>query len=128
MVEQIYRDSNTLVEFNPVRNTIIVNVSGCSDCYSFYYWNLSKVLRLFSSRYTQYRTINHGEDFKSLIYHNHLKLSTLSKFNNTIYNIIKEYLHKQKLLINKKDFEYSDLKDRPIELLKHLCEKYKIKL
>lgn len=128
MIERIYRDSNTLVEFNPARNTITVNVSGCGDEYSFYYWNLSKVLRLFTRRYIQDRTINHGEDFKSLIYHNHLKLSTMSKFNNTIYNIIKEYLHRQKLLINKKDFKYSDLKNKSIELLKHLCEKYKIKL
>ena len=128
MVERIYRDSNTLVEFNPIRNTITVDVSGCGDSYSFYYWNLSKVLRLFTRRVAQCRDINHGEDFKSLIYHNHLGVSTISKFNNTIYNIIKEYLRRQELLINKKDFKYSDLKDRPIELLKHLCEKYKIKL
>ena len=128
MAEQIYRDSNTLVRFNPIRSTIRVEVSGCDDCYSFYYWNLSKVLRLFTRRYAQCRDINHGEDFKSLIYHNHLGMSTISKFNNTIYNVIKEYLSKQKLLINKKDFKYSDLKDRPIEFLKHLCEQYKIKL
>ena len=128
MVEQIYRDSNTLVKFNPIRNTITVDVSGCGDCYSFYYWNLSKVLRLFTRRYVQCRDINHGEDFKSLIYHNHLSSITLLKFNNTIYNIIKEYLRRQKLLINKKDFKYSNLKDKPIELLKYLCEKHRIKL
>lgn len=128
MVEQIYRDSNTLVEFNPIRNTITVNVSGCGDCYRFYYWNLSKVLRLFSRRLIQRREINHGEDFKSLIDHNHLGVSTISKFNITISDKIKEYLKERELLINKKDFKYSDLKDKPIELLKHLCEKYKIKL
>lgn len=128
MAERIYRDSNTLVEFNPIRSTITVDVSGCGDCYSFYYWNLSKVLRLFTRRYAQCRDINHGEDFKSLIYHNHLGIPTISKFNDTIYNIVKEYLHRKKLLIDKKDFKYSYLKDRPIELLKHLCEKYKIKL
>lgn len=127
-MERIYRDSNTLVEFNPIRNSITVDTSGCGDNYSFYYWNLSKVLRLFTRRYVQCRDINHGEDFKPLIYHNHLGLTTLSKFNNTLYNVIKEYLHREKLVINKKDFEYSDLKDRPIELLKYLCEKYKIKL
>ena len=128
MAECIYKEDNTSVEFNPARSTIMVEVLGCGDCYSFYYWNLSKVLRLFTRRYSQYRVINHGEDFKSLIYHNHLKLSTMSKFNNTIYNVIKEYLYKRELLINKKDFKYSDLKDKPIGLLKHLCEKYKIKL
>ena len=68
MVERIYKDSNTLVEFNPIRSTITVDVSGCGDCYSFYYWNLSKVLSLFTRRYIQCRDINHGEDFKSLIY------------------------------------------------------------
>lgn len=128
MAERIYRDSNTSVEFNPIRNTITVDVSGCGDCYSFYYWNLSKVLRLFTRRYVQCREIYHGEDFKSLIYHNHLQLSTMSKFSITIANAIKEYLKERELLINKKDFKYSDLKDKPIELLKHLCEKYKIKL
>lgn len=128
MVEQIYRDSNTSVKFNPIRDTITVDVSGCGDCYSFYYWNLSKVLRLFSHRLIQGREIYHGEDFKSLIDHNHLELSTMSKFNVTISDKIKEYLKERELLINKKDFKYSDLKDRPIELLKHLCERYKIKL
>lgn len=128
MVERIYRDSNTLVEFNPTRSTITVNVSGCSDCYSFYYWNLSNVSKLFTRRHIRCKEINYGEDFKSLIYHNHLKLSTMSKFNTTISNAIKEYLKERELLINKKDFEYSSLKDKPIELLKHLCEKHRIKL
>ena len=64
MEERIYKDSNTLVEFNPIRSTITVDVSGCGDCYSFYYWNLPKVLRLFTRRYVQCRDINHGEDFK----------------------------------------------------------------
>lgn len=128
MIERIYSDGNTLVEFNSVRNSITVETSGCGDSFSFYYWNLSKVSRLFSRRLIQGREINHGEDFKSLIYHNHLKLSTMSKFINTVSPIIKKYMKERELLVDKKDFEYSNLKDKPIGLLKYLCEKHKIKL
>ena len=124
----IYSDDNFEVEFDTSRNTIVVHTKGGGDYFTFYYWNLSKVLKLFTQRYNRSKEIRIYQNFKSIVYHNYLCSYTISKFINSIHGIIKKYLIEQKLLINKKDFKYSDLKDRPIEFLKHLCKKHKIEL
>lgn len=124
----IYSDDSFKVDFDTSRNTIEFHTRGSGDYFTFYYWNLSKVLKLFTQRHNQNKEIRIHQYFKSIVYHNYLCSYTISKFINSIHNIIKEYLFEQKLLINKKDFEYSNLKDKPIGLLKYLCKKYKIEL
>ena len=124
----IYSDDSFEVEFDTSRNTIVVHTRGGGDYFTFYYWNLSKVLKLFTQRYNRNKEIRIHQNFKSIVYHNYLCSYTISKFIDSIHGIIKKYLIEQKLLINKKDFKYSNLKDRPIGFLKYLCKKHKIEL
>lgn len=124
----IYSDDSFNVELDTIRSIITVQTRGCGDYFQFYYWNLSNVLKLFTRRHNQNKEIRIHQDFKSIVYHNYLCSYTISKFINSIHSIIKEYLVEQKLLIDKKDFEYSNLKDKPIGLIKYLCKKHKIEL